>query len=43
MAVKLHRCPHFWLKLAGHPCWRVQKALEEAAIEYELAKEPGYA
>jgi hypothetical protein len=43
VAVKLHRCPHFWLKLAGHPCWRVQKALEEAAIEYELAKEPGYA
>jgi glutaredoxin len=25
-----------WVKLGGHPCWRVQKALDEAGVEYEL-------
>ena len=40
MAVKLHRCPNLWVKVAGHPCWRVQKALEEQGIEYEIAKGP---
>jgi glutathione S-transferase len=28
------------VKLGGHPCWRVQKALDEAGIEYELVKGP---
>ena len=28
MAVKLHRCSVMWAKFDGHPCWRVQKALE---------------
>jgi glutathione S-transferase len=42
MAVKLHRCSNLWVKLGGHPCWRVQKALDEAGIEYELVKEPGF-
>lgn len=23
-----------------HPCWRAQKALDEAGIEYELVKHP---
>jgi glutathione S-transferase len=27
-------------KWSGHPCWNVQKALDEAGIEYELVKEP---
>ncbi len=38
MAVKLHRCAHVWLKLG--PCWRVHKALDEQAIDYELVKGP---
>ena len=40
MAVKLHRCKNEWLKISGHPCWRVQKALDEAGIEYEVVKGP---
>lgn len=23
-----------------HPCWRVQKALDEAGVDYEVVKEP---
>jgi glutathione S-transferase len=38
--VKLHRCPLVWAKLPGHACWRVQKALDEQGIEYEIVKEP---
>ena len=40
MAVKLHRCPLMWVKIDNHPCWRVQKALDEQGIEYELVKGP---
>ena len=40
MAVKLHRCSAEWLKIDAHPCWRVQKALDEQGIEYELVKGP---
>jgi hypothetical protein len=40
MAIKLHRCSNEWLKIQGHPCWRVQSALDEAGIQYELAKGP---
>ncbi len=36
MAVKLHRCNLMFFKADAHPCWRVQKALDEAGIEYEL-------
>ena len=36
MAVKLHRCGNLWVKLRGHPCWAVQKALDEQGIEYEV-------
>ena len=36
MAVKLHRCSATWAKLGGHPCWRAQKALDEAGVDYEL-------
>ena len=40
MAVKLHRCSTMWIK-GPHPCWQVQKALDEKGIEYELVKHPG--
>jgi len=40
MAVKLHRCSTMWVKISGHPCWRVQKALDDAGIEYEVVKHP---
>ena len=39
MAVKLHRCSTMWAKYDGHPCWRVQRALDEAGVDYELVKE----
>lgn len=40
MPVKLHRCPVMWAKMGSHPCWNVQKALDEAGIEYEVVKQP---
>ncbi len=40
MAVRLHRCPNIWLKVKGHPCWRVQKALEDQGINYEIVPGP---
>jgi glutathione S-transferase len=40
MAIKLHRCPTMWAKMGPHPCWKVQKALEEKGIEYEVVKGP---
>jgi hypothetical protein len=39
MAVKLHRCTGMWVKFGGHPCWRVQKALDDSGVEYELVME----
>jgi hypothetical protein len=38
MPVKLHRCKLEWLKTGA--CWRVEKALKEMNIEYELAPGP---
>jgi glutaredoxin len=40
MAIKLHRCSNEWVKISAHPCWTVQKALEEQGIEYQLVKGP---
>jgi len=40
MAIKLHRCSSEWVKINAHPCWRVQKALDEQGVEYELVKGP---
>ena len=37
VAVKLHRCSTPWR--AG-PCWRVQKALDEQGIAYEVVRGP---
>jgi hypothetical protein len=41
MAVKLHRCSATWAKVGGHPCWKAQKALDEAGIDYELVLHSG--
>ena len=41
MPVKLHRCSNMWVKVEGHPCWRVQKVLDEAGVEYEVVKHSG--
>ena len=40
MKVKLHRCSAMWAKVDAHPCWKVQKALDEQGIEYEVVKGP---
>jgi len=40
MPIKLHRCRVMISKWGGHPCWKVQKALDEAGIEYEIVKGP---
>jgi glutathione S-transferase len=40
MAIKLHRCSLMFVKADGHPCWKVQKALDEKGVEYELVKGP---
>jgi len=40
MAIKLHRCSATWAKVGAHPCHRVQKALDERGIEYEVVKGP---
>ncbi len=38
MSVKLHRCANRWTKFG--PCWRVQKALDEQGIAYEVVPGP---
>ena len=40
MAITLHRCKNMWVKFPGHPCWKVQKALDESGIEYDVDKLP---
>jgi glutaredoxin len=40
LAIKLHRCKNVWIKLRGHPCWKVQSALDEQGIEYEIVRGP---
>lgn len=40
MVIKLYRCSSVWVKVQGHPCWRVQSALDAQGIEYELVKGP---
>jgi glutaredoxin len=40
MAIKLHRCSVTWFKLDAHPCWRVQKALDDMGVEYEVVNGP---
>jgi len=40
MAVKLYRCPVLWAKIDAHPCWKVQRALDQQGVEYEVVKGP---
>jgi glutaredoxin len=40
MAIKLHRCSLMWFKAGIHPCWRVQSALDDQGIEYEVVTGP---
>ena len=38
--IRLHRCSNIFVKLDAHPCWKVQKALDEQGIDYEIVKGP---
>lgn len=40
MAIKLHRCPLTFLHTDLDACWRVQRALDEQGIDYEIVKQP---
>jgi len=40
MPVKLYRCSNMWARFGPHPCWKVQKALNEQNVEYEVVKGP---
>lgn len=40
MTVKLHRCSVKWARFDAHPCWKVQKALDEQGVEYEVVPGP---
>lgn len=40
MTAKLHCCSLGWLKLQAHPCWRVEKALIDAGVDYERVPHP---
>jgi glutathione S-transferase len=42
MAVKLHRCPFTFLHSDVDSCWKVQKALDDQGIEYEVVKHWAY-
>jgi glutathione S-transferase len=37
-AVKLHRCSWTFLHTDLDACWKVQRALEESSIDYEIVK-----
>jgi len=38
LAVKLHRCANRWTKFG--PCWKVQKALDDEGVAYEVVQGP---
>ena len=38
--VKLHRCPFTFVHNNLDHCWKVQKALDEQGIDYEVITEP---
>jgi glutathione S-transferase len=40
MTTRLHRCRATWFKVDGHPCWKVQKALDEQGVDYEVVAGP---
>jgi glutathione S-transferase len=41
VAVKIHRCSTMWAK-GPHPCWQVQKALDEQGIDYQVVRHPAF-
>jgi len=41
MTIKLHRCSLGFVK-GPHPCWQVQKALDEKGVPYEVVKHPPF-
>jgi hypothetical protein len=41
MTIRLHRCSTMWIK-GPHPCWQVQKALDETGVPYEIVKHPAF-
>jgi glutathione S-transferase len=41
MAIKLHRCSGTAIR-GTHACWKVQQALDEAGIAYEVVKHPSF-
>ncbi len=36
--VKLHRCSYTFLHVDADACWRLQKALDEQGVDYEVVK-----
>jgi glutathione S-transferase len=40
MPIKFHRCSVMINRIPAHPCWKVQKALDAAGVDYEIVKEP---
>lgn len=40
MAIKLHRCSNHWVKLQGHPCWKVETALRDMGVDFEVVPGP---
>ena len=40
MAVKLLRCSGQWVKIKAHPCWKVEKALQDMGIDYQRVPGP---
>lgn len=41
-SVKLHRCPFTFVHNNLDHCWKVQKALDDQGIDYEIVKAPVY-
>ncbi|MGC9222091.1 MAG: glutathione S-transferase N-terminal domain-containing protein [Solirubrobacteraceae bacterium] len=37
--VKLHRCSYTFLHMDADACWRLQKALDEQGVDYEVVKQ----
>jgi glutathione S-transferase-like protein len=40
MAVRLLRCSGQWAKIKMHPCWKVEKALQDMGVDYERVNLP---
>ncbi len=36
--IKLHRCSYTFLHVNADACWRLQRALDEQGVEYEIVK-----